>query len=786
MACPDPIDAVAVTAPKTFANWARALSFTASKAFSPTTRGEIVAIIQQAEAAGQRVKWAGSRWSFTENFFCNDLEIESDGIMGAIDPGLILDLLPLSDSAMALRTSGNLAHIKGGTKVFNVNRILHGLMPALNGGGGDEASLTCDPVVAMGAPPKALPTLGGSGGQSIAGLLATGSHGGDVFLPPIADAVMAIHLIGPGGQEWWIERSSGFTAENEADVQSRLRAIAADVPVEMCSDIIVRKDDAFFNSVLVSVGRMGFVYSLVLASVPAFKLHEVRSNEMWETFRGNLSAANFATFMGSTTPHYFQVLINPFGSDGMHQCKVARRDVVECATPNAGLGGGGVDPLAMICGRQDIRILLAILVPALAVLLVTEGGLVALSAFEAATAGALAAIPFIGWILATAMFAALAVTVAAITAIAATIAALTLLIGYLTVSGPLTSGELVAAIVNFFYATGLKSLMTRLLTALFDMSYPILPEKIGISWKIMDTYGYQTEDFCQKVDSMEFAFDVTDTTGGGYQAFIDEVLGIFDDLFNRSISVAGLMALRFTTKTGALLGMSKFPMSCHIEIPILRNFGGNAEFLSRVQTAAIAHGGVAHWGQLMSTYTARDVAILHGADLTTWRRTLTELIRRGAGQDFTFSNDFTATYNLEPLDDTVITAVIFEVTVGDDSLGDTDWLRHNVSDDRARVILSDGTVIDASMNEGAEWPRFTTHTRSVTVPAGTMWGQVSSVQIEHHAAGDDINADNWTMTQIVISSVSDLGVTQERFRLPFDPPRQFRKNDHQLWQHDFI
>ena len=649
MICSAPIDSTPQTSPATFTNWARALTFTAAKAYSPSSRGEIVEIIRQAEAAGQRVKWTGSIWSFMGNFISTDVVIKSDAITGVIDSALILDRLTLSDPSL----SGSLVHIKGGTKVFNVNRLLHGLPAAANGDGSDEANLEC---TFEERPARALPTLGGSGGQAIAGVMATGSHGGDIFLPPIADAVMAIHLIGPGGQEWWIERSSGLTAGTEADTQNQLQTIASSVPgadAELCSGILVKKDDDFFRSVLVSVGRMGFVYSMVVKTVPAFKLQETRSNQVWESFKSNLTAASFPGFVANL--HFLQVLINPFGN-GQHECKVAQRNIVDCSTPNQVIGGGGFDFASFICRQQDVRVFIPILLAALGLLLAAVAGLIALASVEFAAAIALAAIPFIGWALAAAMFAVWAATLVAIAALGVTIAALSALIAYLTFSGRLTSGELIAAIANFAYQFGLKGLMKTLLVMLFDSGYPVTSNgmpwsETRISWKIMDTYGYATEDFCQKVDSMEIAFDVSnaDSVNAGYLAFLDDVFAIFDDLFNRNIAVAGIMSLRYTTNTTALIGMSKFPTTCHIEIPILRNFGGNAEFITRVQRAAIAHGGVPHWGQLMATYTGGDIDNLHGSDLTTWRNTLTHLIQAGGGtSNLTFSNDFTVTYHLEP------------------------------------------------------------------------------------------------------------------------------------------
>jgi hypothetical protein len=650
MICPASIDSTPQTSPATFTNWARALTFTAATAFSPSTRGEIVEIIREAEAAGRRVKWTGSIWSFMGNYISNDVVIQSDAITGMIDSALILNRLTLSDPTL----SGSLFHIRGGTKVFNVNRLLHGLPAAANGGGADEADLECN---FEGNPAWALPTLGGSGGQSIAGVMATGSHGGDMLLPPIADAVMAIHLIGPGGQEWWIERSSGLTAGTEADTQNQLRTIATTIPgadAELCSGILVKKDDDFFRSVLVSVGRMGFVYSMVVHALPAFKLQETRSDQVWETFKTHLTAGNFPDFVKNL--HFMQVLVNPFGN-GQHDCKVAQRTVVDCSNPNLVIDGGGFDFASFICRQQDVRVFIPILLLLLGGLGATVAGLIALASGELAAALVLAAIPFIGWALAAAMFAALAATTAAILTLTMTIMVLISLIVYLTVSGSLTPGDLIAAVANFAYQFGFKDLMKTVLIMLFNSGYPVLSpdgtpwSETRISWKIMDTYGYATEDFCQKVDSMEIAFDLSnaESVGGGYLAFIDEVFAIFDDLFNRNIAVAGIMSLRYTTQTTALIGMSKFPTTCHIEIPILRNFGGNAEFITRVQRSAISHGGVPHWGQLMATYIGSDIDNLHGSDLTTWRTTLTTLIQAGGGtSNLTFSNDFTVTYHLEP------------------------------------------------------------------------------------------------------------------------------------------
>ena len=44
--------------------------------------------------------------------------------------------------------------------------------------------------------------------QTIVGVASTATHGGDVGLGAINDLVIALHLIAPYGQEYWIERQN--------------------------------------------------------------------------------------------------------------------------------------------------------------------------------------------------------------------------------------------------------------------------------------------------------------------------------------------------------------------------------------------------------------------------------------------------------------------------------------------------------------------------------------------------------------------------------------------------
>ncbi len=814
MSCPTSIAGTPSESPKTLSNWARNVEFTTQQSFTPSTRGEIVEIIRLSEANPQgRVKWTGSRWSFMPTFVTHDVIIESDDIFGLveIDRGngdvnqrKILTHLSLNPNAQGLLDEGLLVHIKGGTKIFNVNRLLHGLplLPnrTIHPIPDDESpsNLMCSPSS------RAMPTLGGSGGQSIAGAISTGTHGGDIQISPIADAVMAIHLIGPGGQEWWIERSGGLTEGSDEDTRLELQRIATTVPDagnELCADIIVRKDNDIFNAVMVSLGRMGFIYSLVIRVEKPFKLKERRRDDIWETFRNNLTNLSLLQNFDSTHPdtrlrvgniHYLNVLIMPFrNNSGQHICKVATRERFapnigdNCAglPPTEPTGSGGAEISSTItswlCKLADVRVILLFLVPLLA-------SLIALAGLLAASIGVLAAIPFIGWALAAAAIAALA-------ALTVVITALTALIGYLTVSGSLTSRELIAAISDFAFRFGFREVMINALTELFNSAYPVTrggEPKIdtAFSWKIMDTYGYDGESFCEKADSMDFGFDAFANNASGlpiYFDFIDGVLQIFEDLRNRNIVIAGNLALRYSRNTNSLLGMSRFPTTCHIEIAALRDFAGNTEFIERVQQLAQRFNAVPSWGQLINHYNALDISRIHGANLVQWRRVLTNLIRVGGGRDFTFSNNFTQMYNLEPFENTPISAITVDIMVGGDSLGDTDWLRHDVSQDFLFVRLRSSATVEISLNENTTWNAFSTHSRRIDLPLGTVWGDVLAVGIRHVAAGNDWNADNWTMDRIVISSITPTDVVMERFNTTGTPIHQFQKNANQIWEHSF-
>ena len=173
--------------PSIFINWFGNLNFPV-RMVAPTNKSELVSAILFAESNGMRVGIMGSAWSYTN---C----VASDGDTSLVivthrlnKPKFSLNIIelhpPLPPDAVipfaligGMQSSANrLIHVEAGMKIHELNAYL-----ARQG--------------------LAMPTLGGSRGQSIAGAMGTSVHGGDINLPPIADAVKAIHLVSAGGQE---------------------------------------------------------------------------------------------------------------------------------------------------------------------------------------------------------------------------------------------------------------------------------------------------------------------------------------------------------------------------------------------------------------------------------------------------------------------------------------------------------------------------------------------------------------------------------------------------------
>ena len=139
-----------------------------------------------------------------------------------------------------------------------------------------EAGITMadlDQLLDHQSPRLALQASGGSVGATLAGTISTATHGAEFGWPLLVDRVRAIHLVGPGGQEWWIEGDTSI-----ADVD-RLQQVYPGIDTahfvggNRGLGGIAAQD--VLNAVIVSMGTMGVFYSVVLEVVPQFGLQQI-------------------------------------------------------------------------------------------------------------------------------------------------------------------------------------------------------------------------------------------------------------------------------------------------------------------------------------------------------------------------------------------------------------------------------------------------------------------------------------------------------------------------------
>jgi len=194
-------------------------------------------------------------------------------------------------------------------------------------------------------PRLAIQASGGSPGATLAGALSTATHGGEFTSPLLVDCVRAVHLVGPGGVQWWIE--GDVPVANQAKLQKRYPKITPahfiaagwnGIPGLTAQDVL--------DAVVVSMGTMGVIYSMVIAVKPQFGLRQVVHPTSWldllgaagtneQDLRAGNAKANQAllnalmdgtvngTGIAKADNVYVDLAINPFN----RECWIVNREV---------------------------------------------------------------------------------------------------------------------------------------------------------------------------------------------------------------------------------------------------------------------------------------------------------------------------------------------------------------------------------------------------------------------------------------------------------------------------
>ena len=578
-----------------FVNWHRNIR-RALPTVQPRNLTELVNAVRIIQARGGSAGIAGSGWSYTD---C----VVGERTRSLIDTSLLNStlggLLPAIIDDRSRKPGNRFVHVEAGVKLYDLNCRL------------DRLGL-------------ALPTLGGSRGQSLAGALSTGVHGADVSLPPIADAVRAIHLVGAGGQQWWIEPN----ANGMSDVVSLFRGDfvnSAKARGILDSTVTTVFDDAWFNAVLVSMGCAGVIYSVVLECRPTFRLRSTTVAESWVQAQQRIRDLP----RSDLRPRYLEINVNP--ADG--SCLVTTRvETTEAITPPASSAGPSIGEIVAAAGLIGPA--------ALGLFFGAIGDYIGRTTAEIV---ALGFVPFAGPVLQAQK------TAEALKPVEDAHRLLVELgLAAVDPHNPRRVADVLPTALNLIWAIGAfvvsgRTIVDQIQSQLTSQQRPI-GSAVNTSFggmtgqPLCSTDGAQAHDETARlVESFEYA--VADSRA---IAFVDRLIAVIGEQRRGSDAIVVNLNLRFTGRTRATLGTQMFERTCHVEIYTFRGLRGNDAFKRRMQDVVREFQAVPHWGQLHNPSEA-DVFRDTGA-LARWQRPINAI----SGSSQMFWSDFARARRLLP------------------------------------------------------------------------------------------------------------------------------------------
>ena len=546
--------------------------------------------------------------------------------------------------------------------------------------------------------PWALETMGGAGGQTIAGVASTATHGGDVKASSISDLVVALHVIAPDGQEYWIEKTKILPTQEMFPLvdEDLLNTVAYPANALRRTKIKVIRSDDLMQAVIVSCGRMGIIYSMVLRTVRQYALNEkIDSSLFWDdvkTWLANPADPKTVALMGNRFARIdvdvypkpvfdWETVAWMFGagllggiplalvatyagiSGKQYRCWIYTRTAEPLDKSNLGTvtapeyfgrkerAGGNQGAAAELENQQDppgnfrdpcssanwLRQFLQDTNNLLED--IRNDALIAAGLLEIAADAA----AFFGNV-ALAAFLRNKQSIALATAFFAEVWILTFSAIVETLPDTMLFGDFIAAIINTFSAMHAGSIIQLMYWAGSNSQHTALKHP-GISYAVMDRHSYMNKGCVAPGDSFEFFMDATTPD---LVSFIDYVLDQVRDLAGDGEGFGGYISMRFMTSCPSFLAMQRWPSTCSIEIAGLSRVGGTSLLFDRLDDESRKRNIIVHWGQ-RNTRSQADIEKLYspalGGPLFKWRKALSDLSANGRLANF--STAFTKYKGLE-------------------------------------------------------------------------------------------------------------------------------------------
>jgi FAD/FMN-containing dehydrogenase len=239
--------------------------------YSPRSIDEVVAIVQEAEAAGETVRAVGSGHSWSDAALTGGFMIDTKGL--AATPSKEPDFIRAEWSGREL------VRVGGGTRVKEINEWLDGRGLGLS-------------------------NMGGFDHQTIAGVISTSTHGSGISFGPLNDFVCSLDMVVGGGRRVRFERAGGPTD-----------------PAAFEGELV--QDDTTFDAVAVGMGSLGVICTVMLEVRPRYFLREVRAMKPWDDVQAELADGAL-----ERNRHY-ELLFTPYARKHEYPCLVTTRNVTE-------------------------------------------------------------------------------------------------------------------------------------------------------------------------------------------------------------------------------------------------------------------------------------------------------------------------------------------------------------------------------------------------------------------------------------------------------------------------
>ena len=657
-------------------NWSRRVVGPVANLFEPDSLPDLVNIVVRAEAEGHQLRVVGSGWAFEDAAYSPDWMVSMVRLKRRLRSVTDFALNSQWAANQGQSAKDSLFHMESGASIAEVNEAL------------DAAGL-------------ALPTMGGANGQSLAGAISTGTHGGDIFLPPFPDLVMAMHLVTASGREVWVERASEAITDD-------LRLGAA----LTCQDAQLLRNDELFNALLVGLGRFGIIYSYVLRVTAAFRLAEwtvqIPPSVLTAQLRLGLAQQTLIqplldilpdppAALGALDVKKPRGLEVSFDTQNLNLCWVKRRWLTET---NDSLNNTLVeDELCKIGAR----------------------GVLDQSKHALWGAGALAAASGIWLPLAGPIWAIFVAT------------KINWLENQLRANPEMSGGNMLALVLRVTWDIGAGFIIPGQTAQAFAARYrdTTTEGKRGPSHEILSGFAEASLQDCYRGDSVEPIFDAH---RDGYINFLDAILGLAPGL-----KQAGYISLRWSATSKATLSMHNVesPNAVAVEVTSLSGLPDNGPWMSLLESLAFACEGRPHWGQI-NTMSVAVVAQMYGPKLRTWRESLASL----TGSSAMFSSAYTVHRGLEPPDRLPFSAEVLsdgpiayyrlDESTGATTAADSSWHgNHGILSPRGIKFEVPGLIGDddaAMLFDGTGVGRITVrdqailNPKTITMEALIMWG----------------------------------------------------------------